>query len=192
MKKIIFIALILSGLLIFFMNQGEKMIKVKLNTSYGEIVIELDSENAPITTENFLSYVDSGFYDETIFHRVISNFMIQGGGHNEDMSAKDNKLDPIQNEANNGLKNNRGTIAMARTANPHSASSQFFINHVDNDFLNFRTNQVDEGWGYAVFGKVVEGLDVVDQIAATQTTSVPPYQDVPVEPIKILKAERVD
>ena len=117
--------------------------------------------------------------------------MIQGGGHNEDMSAKDNKLDPILNEANNGLKNNRGTIAMARTANPHSASSQFFINHVDNDFLNFRTNQVDEGWGYAVFGKVVEGLDVVDQIAATtQTTSVPPYQDVPVEPIKILKAER--
>jgi cyclophilin family peptidyl-prolyl cis-trans isomerase len=192
MKKIIFIALILSGALIFFMNQGEKMTKVKLNTSYGKIVIELDSENAPITTENFLSYVDSGFYDETIFHRVISNFMIQGGGHNEDMSAKDNKLDPIQNEANNGLKNDRGTIAMARTANPHSASSQFFINHVDNDFLNFRTNQVDEGWGYAVFGKVVEGLDVVDQIAATQTTSVPPYQDVPVEPIKILKAERVD
>ena len=192
MKKIIFTALILLGALIFFMNQGEKMTQVKLYTSYGEIVIELDSENAPLTTENFLSYVDSGFYDETIFHRVISNFMIQGGGHNEDMSAKDNKLDPIQNEANNGLKNNRGTIAMARTANPHSASSQFFINHVDNDFLNFRTNQVDEGWGYAVFGKVVEGLDVVDQIAATQTTSVPPYQDVPVEPIKILKAERVD
>lgn len=192
MKKIIFVALLLLGALIFFMNQGEKMIKVKLNTSYGEIVIELDSENAPITTENFLSYVDSGFYDETIFHRVISNFMIQGGGHNEDMSAKDNKLDPIQNEANNGLKNDRGTIAMARTANPHSASSQFFINHVNNDFLNFRTNQVDEGWGYAVFGKVVEGLDVVDQIAATQTTSVPPYQDVPIESIKILKAERVD
>lgn len=192
MKKIIFVALLLLGALIFFMNQGEKMIKVKLNTSYGEIVIELDSENAPITTENFLSYVDSGFYDETIFHRVISNFMIQGGGHNEDMSAKDNKLDPIQNEANNGLKNDRGTIAMARTANPHSASSQFFINHANNDFLNFRTNQVDEGWGYAVFGKVVEGLDVVDQIAATQTTSVPPYQDVPIESIKILKAERVD
>ncbi|RCL38267.1 MAG: peptidyl-prolyl cis-trans isomerase [SAR86 cluster bacterium] len=192
MKKIIFVALLLLGALIFFMNQGEKMIKVKLNTSYGEIVIELDSENAPITTENFLSYVDSGFYDETIFHRVISNFMIQGGGHNEDMSAKDNKLDPIQNEANNGLKNDRGTIAMARTANPHSASSQFFINHVNNDFLNFRTNQVDEGWGYAVFGKVVEGLDVVDQIAATQTTSVPPYQDVPIESVKILKAERVD
>lgn len=192
MKKIIFVALLLLGALIFFMNQGEKMIKVKLNTSYGEIVIELDSENAPITTENFLSYVDSGFYDETIFHRVISNFMIQGGGHNEDMSAKDNKLDPILNEANNGLKNDRGTIAMARTANPHSASSQFFINHVNNDFLNFRTNQVDEGWGYAVFGKVVEGLDVVDQIAATQTTSVPPYQDVPIESVKILKAERVD
>ena len=168
------------------------MNKVKLTTSYGEIIIELDSENAPITTENFLSYVDSGFYDDTIFHRVISNFMIQGGGHNEDMSSKDNKLKPIQNEANNGLRNDRGTIAMARTANPHSATSQFFINHVDNEFLNFRTNQVDEGWGYAVFGKVTEGLEIVDQIAGVETTSVPPYQDVPVEPIKILKAERLD
>ena len=165
---------------------------VMMTTTVGPMTIELDADSAPKTVENFLSYVADGFYDGTIFHRVIDNFMIQGGGHNEDMSAKDNKLDPIQNEANNGLKNDRGTIAMARTANPHSASSQFFINHVDNDFLNFRTNQVDEGWGYAVFGKVVEGLDVVDQIAETQTTSVPPYQDVPVEPIKILKAERVD
>ena len=192
MKKIILAAILIFAAIIFFVNQGEDMNKVKLTTSYGEIIIELDSENAPITTENFLSYVDSGFYDDTIFHRVISNFMIQGGGHNEDMSSKDNKLQPIQNEANNGLRNDRGTIAMARTANPHSATSQFFINHVDNEFLNFRTNQVDEGWGYAVFGKVTEGLEIVDQIAGVETTSVPPYQDVPVEPIKILKAERLD
>ncbi len=192
MKKIILAAILIFAAIIFFVNQGEDMNKVKLTTSYGEIIIELDSENAPITTENFLSYVDSGFYDDTIFHRVISNFMIQGGGHNEDMSSKDNKLKPIQNEANNGLRNDRGTIAMARTANPHSATSQFFINHVDNEFLNFRTNQVDEGWGYAVFGKVTEGLEIVDQIAGVETTSVPPYQDVPVEPIKILKAERLD
>jgi len=192
MKKIILAGILIFAAIIFFVNQGEDMNKVKLTTSYGEIIIELDSENAPITTENFLSYVDSGFYDDTIFHRVISNFMIQGGGHNEDMSSKDNKLQPIQNEANNGLRNDRGTIAMARTANPHSATSQFFINHVDNEFLNFRTNQVDEGWGYAVFGKVTEGLEIVDQIAGVETTSVPPYQDVPVEPIKILKAERLD
>jgi len=192
MKKIILAGILIFAAIIFFVNQGEDMNKVKLTTSYGEIIIELDSENAPITTENFLSYVDSGFYDDTIFHRVISNFMIQGGGHNEDMSSKDNKLKPIQNEANNGLRNDRGTIAMARTANPHSATSQFFINHVDNEFLNFRTNQVDEGWGYAVFGKVTEGLEIVDQIAGVETTSVPPYQDVPVEPIKILKAERLD
>lgn len=192
MKKIILAGILIFAAIIFFVNQGEDMNKVKLTTSYGEIIIELDSENAPITTENFLSYVDSGFYDDTIFHRVISNFMIQGGGHNEDMSSKDNKLQPIQNEANNGLRNDRGTIAMARTANPHSATSQFFINHVDNEFLNFSTNQVDEGWGYAVFGKVTEGLEIVDQIAGVETTSVPPYQDVPVEPIKILKAERLD
>ena len=174
------------------MNEKGKMKKVKINTNYGDIVIALDGDKAPISTENFINYVENNFYNETIFHRIIPGFMIQGGGHLEDMSPKDQKLEPILNEANNGLKNDRGTIAMARTADPHSATSQFFINHVDNSFLNFRTDQVDEGWGYAVFGKVVEGLDVVDQIAATQTTSVPPYQDVPVEPIKILKAERVD
>ena len=145
-----------------------------------------------ISTENFLSYVESGFYNETIFHRVISGFMIQGGGHLEDMTAKDADLEPITNEANNGLRNDRGTVAMARTAYPHSATSQFFINHKDNDFLNFRTNQVEEGWGYAVFGKVTEGLDVVDKIADVQTTAVSNYQDVPVEAIKILKAEVID
>ena len=170
----------------------EAMPKVKLTTSYGDIVLELDQENAPISTENFVQYVESGFYDETIFHRVINGFMIQGGGHLEDMTPKDDKLEPIMNEANNGLKNDRGTIAMARTAYPHSASSQFFINHADNVFLNFRTNQVEEGWGYAVFGKVTEGLDVVDKIAEVQTTAVQGYQDVPAETIKILKAEVLD
>ena len=170
----------------------EAMPKVKLTTSYGDIVLELDQENAPISTENFVQYVESGFYDETIFHRVINGFMIQGGGHLEDMTPKDDKLEPIMNEANNGLKNDRGTIAMARTAYPHSASSQFFINHADNASLNFRTNQVEEGWGYAVFGKVTEGLDVVDKIAEVQTTAVQGYQDVPAESIKILKAEVLD
>ena len=176
----------------FIFIREEAMPKVKLTTSYGDIVLELDQENAPISTENFVQYVESSFYDETIFHRVINGFMIQGGGHLEDMTPKDDKLEPIMNEANNGLKNDRGTIAMARTAYPHSASSQFFINHADNAFLNFRTNQVEEGWGYAVFGKVIEGLDVVDKIAEVQTTAVQGYQDVPAETIKILKAEVLD
>ena len=194
MKNLVYV---LAGFLLvmgvyFLLNKEEAMPKVKMTTSYGEIVIELDKENAPITTENFLSYVESGFYNETVFHRVISGFMIQGGGHLADMTPKDEKLDPIQNEANNGLKNNRGTIAMARTANPHSASSQFFINHADNAFLNFRTNQVDEGWGYAVFGQVIEGMEVVDKIADVETGSVGPYQDVPVEAITVLKTEVVD
>ena len=170
----------------------EAMPKVKLTTSYGDIVLELDQENAPISTENFVNYVENGFYDETIFHRVISGFMVQGGGFLDDMTPKDDKLEPIINEANNGLRNDRGTIAMARTSDPHSATSQFFINHKDNDFLNFTTNQYDQGWGYAVFGVVTEGLDVVDKIADVQTTSVQVYQDVPVETIKILKAEVLD
>ena len=170
----------------------EAMPKVKLTTSYGDIVLELDQENAPISTENFVNYVENGFYDETIFHRVISGFMVQGGGFLDDMTPKDDKLEPIINEANNGLRNDRGTIAMARTSDPHSATSQFFINHKDNDFLNFTTNQYDQGWGYAVFGVVNEGLDVVDKIADVQTTSVQVYQDVPVETIKILKAEVLD
>ena len=166
--------------------------KVEITTTLGPITVELNQDKAPKTVENFLGYVKSGFYDGTIFHRVISGFMIQGGGHLEDMSPKDQKLEPILNEANNGLKNDRGTIAMARTANPHSATSQFFINHVDNGFLNFRTNQVDEGWGYAVFGKVTEGIEVVDKIAAVQTTAVMGYQDVPTDTIKIISAEVID
>ena len=185
--------LILIGAYFLFKTfiKEEAMPKVKLTTSYGDIVLELDQENAPISTENFLSYVESGFYNETIFHRVISGFMIQGGGHLEDLTPKDPDLEPITNEANNGLRNDRGTVAMARTAYPHSATSQFFINHKDNDFLNFRTNQVEEGWGYAVFGKVTEGMDVVDKIADVQTTAVSYYQDVPAEAIKILNAEVV-
>ena len=173
-------------------NEKGKMKKVKINTNYGDIVIALDGDKAPISTENFINYVENNFYNETIFHRIIPGFMIQGGGHLEDMSPKDQKLEPILNEANNGLKNDRGTIAMARTADPHSATSQFFINHVDNSFLNFRTDQVDEGWGYAVFGRVIEGIDVVDKIAAVQTTAVMGYQDVPTDTIKIISAEVID
>tara|TARA_B100001057_G_scaffold220195_1_gene220576 strand:- start:19853 stop:20434 length:582 start_codon:yes stop_codon:yes gene_type:complete len=193
MKNIyILISLVILGFLIYVFNKGETMPKVKLTTSVGDIVIELDSENAPISTENFLSYVDSGFYNGTIFHRVIFNFMIQGGGLLEDMSSKDQNLEAILNEADNGLLNERGTIAMARTSSPHSATSQFFINHVDNGFLNYRGNQSDQDWGYAVFGKVVEGIEVVDNIAGVETSASPPHQDVPVEVVILVKAERLD
>ena len=168
------------------------MKKVRLSTTYGDIIVALDFENAPISSENFINYINDGFYNDTIFHRVISGFMIQGGGHLEDMTPKDDKLDPIRNEANNGLRNDRGTIAMARTQDPHSATSQFFINHKDNEFLNFTTDQFDQGWGYAVFGKVTEGFDVLDKIAEVKTTTVQGYQDVPVETIKIVEAEVID
>ena len=169
----------------------EGIVTVLLTTSLGEIKIELNKELAPITTQNFVKYVESGFYDQTIFHRVIENFVIQGGGHNEDMSMKDRDLEPIQNEANNGLKNERGSIAMARTAEPHSASSQFFINLQNNFTLN-HTSETSRGWVYAVFGKVSEGMDVVDKIAMTETGVFPPHTDVPVEPILILKASIVE
>ena len=176
----------------FIIMRNKNMKKVRLSTTYGDIIVALDFENAPISSENFINYINDGFYNDTIFHRVISGFMIQGGGHLEDMTPKDDKLDPIRNEANNGLRNDRGTIAMARTQDPHSATSQFFINHKDNEFLNFTTDQFDQGWGYAVFGKVTEGMDVVDKIADVQTTAVSYYQDVPVETIKILGAEVID
>ena len=176
----------------FIIMRNKNMKKVRLNTTYGEIIVALDFENAPRSSENFVNYVNDGFYNDTIFHRVISGFMIQGGGHLEDMTPKDDKLDPIRNEANNGLRNDRGTIAMARTQDPHSATSQFFINHKDNEFLNFTTDQFDQGWGYAVFGKVTEGFDVLDKIAEVKTTTVQGYQDVPVETIKILEAEVID
>ena len=163
---------------------------VKMETSQGTIILELDGDNAPNTVANFITYVNEGFYDGTIFHRVISNFMIQGGGFTGDMSQKTTH-DPIQNEANNGLKNDTGTIAMARTSDPHSATAQFFINVKDNDFLNF-SSETQQGWGYAVFGKVAEGMDVVDAIKNVATTSNGPYQDVPAETITIEKVSIVE
>jgi peptidyl-prolyl cis-trans isomerase B (cyclophilin B) len=160
---------------------------VKLHTNYGVIGIELDAEKAPITTANFLAYVESGFYNDVIFHRVIDGFMVQGGGFTTEMSQK--KTNPeIKNEANNGLKNDKYTIAMARTPNPDSASSQFFINVNDNDFLNFSA-PTSQGWGYCVFGKVVEGTEVVDKIAKVKTGSRNGHQDVPVENVIIERAE---
>jgi len=156
---------------------------VMMTTTVGPITIELDADSAPKTVENFLSYVAGGFYDGTIFHRVIDNFMIQGGGFTADMEQKSTQA-PIENEANNGLKNQRGTIAMARTQDPHSATAQFFINVQDNDFLN-HTGENMQGWGYAVFGKVTDGEDVLDKIRGVQTGSQAGHQDVPVEPIII-------
>ena len=156
---------------------------ILMTTTVGPMTLELDANNAPKTVENFLSYVSSGFYDGTIFHRVINNFMVQGGGFTADMEQKATQA-PIENEANNGLKNARGTIAMARTQDPHSATAQFFINVQDNDFLN-HTGENMQGWGYAVFGKVTEGEDVLDKIRCVQTGSQAGHQDVPVEPIII-------
>lgn len=161
---------------------------VKLLTNFGEITLELDAEKAPITTANFLQYVDNGFYDGTIFHRVISNFMIQGGGFDASMNQKET-ADEIKNEADNGLSNDKYTIAMARTSAPHSASSQFFINATDNDFLN-HTAPTGSGWGYCVFGKVTAGMDVVDKIRQVATTNRKGHQDVPVENVVIEKASR--
>jgi len=160
---------------------------VKLETSLGDIIIKLDPEKAPKTTENFISYVNDGFYDGTIFHRVIKGFMAQGGGFTKDYKQKSVK-GQIRNEADNGLKNNRGTIAMARTSDPHSATAQFFINYKDNSFLNFKS-QTSQGWGYTVFGEVTEGMDVVDDMAKIQTGSGGQFgSDVPQTPIVIYKA----
>ena len=153
-----------------------KMTQVTIKTSVGDIQLELNDEKAPITVENFKAIASSGYYEGTIFHRVINGFMIQGGGLTADMSNKSSGTGPIQNEANNGLPNDRGTIAMARTMDPHSATSQFFINHKDNAFLN-HTGETSQGWGYAVFGMVTEGMDIVDQIAEVATGSSGAYQD---------------
>lgn len=160
---------------------------VKLETSMGNIVIELDEQAAPVSAKNFLGYVEAGFYDGTIFHRVIPGFMVQGGGFTEQMAKKDTR-DPIINEAKNGPSNMRGTVAMARTSDPDSATSQFFINHSDNDFLNYVD---DNSAGYAVFGKVTEGMDVVDAIAAVKTATKNGMEDVPVEPVTIQSAKVV-
>jgi len=161
--------------------------KVKLQTSMGDIIIELNEEAAPVTVKNFLRYIEEGFYDGTIFHRVIPSFMVQGGGFTADMKQK-KPHEPIINEASNGLKNNKGTIAMARTNNPDSATSQFFINHKDNHFLNYVKGGNP---GYTVFGKTIEGTDVVDAIAAVKTTRKGNYSDVPIEPVVINSAKLV-
>ena len=162
---------------------------IKLHTNFGIIGIELDHEKAPKTAANFEQYVRDGFYDGTIFHRVIDGFMIQGGGFDADMKQKDTR-DTIENEAANGLKNDQYTIAMARTMQPHSASAHFFINVKDNDFLN-HTKPDLHGWGYAVFGKVVEGTEVVDEIKKVKTGNKAGHQDVPVDTVVINKAEVV-
>ena len=160
------------------------MTQVIIKTSVGDIQLELNDEKAPITVENFKAIAKSGYYEGTIFHRVINGFMVQGGGLTADMNNKSSGTSPIQNEANNGLSNDRGTIAMARTMDPHSATSQFFINHKDNDFLN-HTAENSQGWGYAVFGSVTEGMDIVDSIADVPTGSSGGYQDVPEDVITI-------
>ena len=162
---------------------------VKLTTNHGDIVIELDAEKAPETVKNFLAYVEAGHYDNTIFHRVINGFMIQGGGFEPGMKQKDTQA-PVKNEANNGLKNEAGTIAMARTQDPHSATAQFFINVADNDFLNFKAENI-QGWGYCVFGRVTEGMDVVNAIKGVKTGSSGFHQDVPKEDVVIQRAEVV-
>lgn len=160
---------------------------VKLHTTLGVITLELDAQKAPVTVANFLDYAKSGFYDGTIFHRVIDNFMIQGGGFEKGMKQKSAKT-PIKNEASNGLTNENYTIAMARTGDPHSATAQFFINVKNNSFLNF-TSESSQGWGYAVFGKVVEGQDVVDKIKKVSTTYKSGHENVPVEDVLIEKVE---
>jgi cyclophilin family peptidyl-prolyl cis-trans isomerase len=160
---------------------------VKMQTTLGDMTIELDAGAAPITVKNFLEYAKDGYYDGTIFHRVITGFMIQGGGMTKDLQNKACN-EPIVNEASNGLKNKRGTIAMARTNDPDSATGQFFINHADNSFLDYRGPSPDK-IGYAVFGKVTEGLDVMDKIAAVKTASKGHYDDVPTEPVVILSVK---
>ena len=161
---------------------------ITLKTTLGDIVIELDNDKAPKTCENFEQYVRDGHYDGTVFHRVIGNFMIQGGGFLPDMTQKPTR-DPIENEAKNGLSNVTGSIAMARTMAPHSATAQFFINVKDNDFLD---HPGQDGWGYCVFGKVTDGMDVVEKIKAVETTNRAGHSDVPVEPVVIEKAEISD
>ena len=183
MKRLVLAAcsLLLAGNLLAAENPH-----VLLNTSMGEIEIELEAEKAPVSVKNFLEYVESGYYDGTVFHRVIPGFMIQGGGFNEGLSQKKTRA-PIKNEADNGLHNVRGTLAMARTQNIDSATSQFFINHRDNDFLDHGTRD----FGYAVFAKVVRGMDVVDQIAQVPTGNRSMMQNVPLTPVKIISAKKL-
>jgi cyclophilin family peptidyl-prolyl cis-trans isomerase len=188
------LSLLISGLLLFLMNISSSMAanpRINIQTNYGKIVMELYPENAPVTVANFLNYVDSGFYTGTVFHRVIKGFMIQGGGYDEDYREKSTRP-AIQNEANNGLSNTRGTIAMARTPDPHSAGSQFFINAANNTFLDFKSPTPD-GWGYCVFGKVIEGMQVVDEIESVPTGPAGPFgQDAPQGLVVIEKITRVN
>ena len=163
---------------------------VLLETTSGDILVELYPDKAPLTVANFLKYVDDGFYNNTIFHRVIAGFMIQGGGLTVRMEEKPTKA-PVKNEADNGLKNERGTIAMARTMDPHSATAQFFINHADNAFLNY-SSPATQGWGYCVFGRVTDGMDVVDKIAKVKTKTSGMYQDVPADLVVITGASRFE
>nr|WP_298068291.1 peptidylprolyl isomerase [uncultured Mailhella sp.] len=189
MRKLLIFCLIVTATFILGTTgqaQAGGKTMVTLQTTKGDIVLELDAEKAPKTTKNFLQYVKDGFYNGTIFHRVIPGFMIQGGGFTRDMVQKPTR-EPIDNEADNGLKNDVYTIAMARTQAPHSATAQFFINVANNSFLNYSAPTM-QGWGYAVFGKVVKGQNVVDAIAGVPTTSHYPHQDVPVEPVIIKKA----
>ena len=192
MKTTVVSTLIILGILVFAGSAitADTNPKIVLETSKGRIVLELYSEKAPETVKNFLNYVDSKFYDGLIFHRVIPKFMIQGGGFTADMKQKTTQA-PIKNEADIGLKNDRGTIAMARTSKPHSATSQFFINTVNNTFLNYKS-KTQQGWGYAAFGKVIEGMDIVDAISAVKTTTRGPFRDVPAEPVVIKSARRLE
>lgn len=192
---VILIALTAVGVNYFLSSEDTSMgtsdsPQVTLSTTYGDIVLELYPEKAPETVKNFLAYVKEGGYDNTIFHRVIDGFMVQGGGFILEGDAMKQKStnSPIQNEADNGLKNDRGTIAMARTGDPHSATNQFFINHKNNDFLNFKS-QTPQGWGYAVFAKVIEGMDVIDKITTVKTGNIGGHGDVPLEVIVLNSAK---
>ena len=162
------------------------MVRVDMQTSEGPIVLELNADKAPVSVANFVEYANDGYFDGTVFHRVIEGFMVQGGGYTESLQRKDTR-DPIKNEANNGLKNKRGSLAMARTQDPHSASAQFFINLADNDFLNFQNESV-QGWGYCVFGEVVEGMEIVDKMALVETGRRGFHDDVPKDEIIIESA----
>ncbi len=190
MKQILLAVLILAIIAGTSMGQESAVSnpQVVMETSKGDIVLELYPDKAPLTVKNFLDYIDAGFYSGTVFHRVIPGFMLQGGGFSRDMQKK-STLMPVKNEAFNGLKNDRGTIAMARTQDPHSASSQFFINTVDNAFLNYKS-QTTAGWGYAVFGKVIKGMEVVDAISKVQTGTQGRFRDVPKTPVEIIKVRR--
>ncbi len=187
MKKILFAMIAICLVSAQVLWAETKSPTVTLQTSLGDIVLQLDAEKTPVTVNNFLQYVKEGFYDGTIFHRVIKGFMIQGGGLTIDMAKKQTNA-PITNEADNGLSNKRGTIAMARTGAPHSATSQFFINTVDNKPLDHRGKTSPQGWGYCVFGNVIKGMEVVDKIAAVPTGIKSGRRDVPTTPIKILHA----